>query len=152
MEQPKDIIKEKWKKNIRERFKIHENYEKVKNEMIREHLKKLKKVKDEITGKHIDLDKEFFQFQLSKYGEEYEKKLVQLVDTSEQKLVQLVNTSEQKLKKLMDDNEKELIESIKEFSESINVDLNDEFIEFRNKNDTGKKRKRRLKKSKRKKL
>jgi hypothetical protein len=60
--QPKDIIKENWKKKV----EIRKKYENVINEMIRKNLTKLKKVKDEITGKLIDLDKEFFQFQLSK--------------------------------------------------------------------------------------
>jgi len=60
--EPKDIIKENWKKKV----EIRKKYENVINEMIRKNLTKLKKVKDEITGKLIDLDKEFFQFQLSK--------------------------------------------------------------------------------------
>jgi hypothetical protein len=130
--QPKDIIKENWKKKV----EIRKNYENVINEMIRKNLEKLKKIKDEITGKFMDLDKEFFQFQLSKEGEKYEKELKELVDTSEKEL-----------KDFRDSSEKELKESIKEFSESIKLDLNDEYLNFLK--DKGKRRSKR--KSKRKK-
>jgi hypothetical protein len=50
------------------------------------------------------------------------------------------------LKELVDTSEKELESTIKEFSESIKLDLNDEYLNFlKNSKDKGKKRKSKIK-------